>query len=38
MYHLITIAIATAAVALLVAPVVTAMVETFARVNAAIAL
>lgn len=36
MYHLISIAVATAAVALFASPVISAMVETFARVNSAL--
>lgn len=38
MYHLIAITISAAAVALIVAPIVAKMVETFATVNAALAL
>lgn len=38
MYHAISIAIAVAAVALFVSPVISAMVETFASVNAALTL
>lgn len=37
MYHVISIAVAVAVVAMFVSPIVSAMVETFAHVNAALA-